>query len=247
MLRPITPQSTNRICVLLIGYAGLGKTSQIRCLLGQDYRNGKWQASEFQPEPPLVLSAESGLLSCLDLVKEGKVTGFEIGSIGEFREALQYCQSTDFKQKGYKWIFIDSLTEIASRCAEALQAKYPSKADSFKLWDEYTCTMTDIIKTFRDLPDVSVCFTCLMTTDKDEFNRRFPAPDIAGKGLKSRLTSYFDESLVLERQRLEDGTEYLAFRTHEPAGLAKDRSGKLNPLERPNLLSIKNKILTATA
>ncbi len=245
MLRPITAQSTDRICCLILGPAGIGKTSQIRCLLGQEWKDGQWVDSGLAPEKPLVLSAESGLLSCRDLVAAGKVEGYEIRSIGEFREALQYCQSPAFKDAGYKWIFIDSLTEIAARCAEDLQSKYPSKTDSFKMWAEYTATMTDIIKTFRDLPDVSVAFSCLIAIDKDEFNRRFPVPDISGTGLKNRLTSYFDESLVFERQRLEDGTEYLAFKTNDPVGLAKDRSGRLNPLEKPNLLHVKNKILAS--
>jgi len=249
MLKPITAQSTSRICCLLLGPAGIGKTSQIRCLLGQDWdrEKGQWVQSACPPEKTLVLSAESGLLAAHDLVVSGQVEGYEIRSLTEFKEALQYCQSNAFREAGYQWVFIDSLTEIAARCAEDMQAKYPSKADSFKLWGEYTQTMTDIIKTFRDLPGVNVCFTCLVATEKDEFQRRFPVPDISGSGLKNRLTSYFDEALVMERMRLEDGTEFLAFKTREPVGLAKDRSGRLNPLEKPNLLSVKQKILSINA
>lgn len=247
MLKPITAQSTSRICCLLLGPAGIGKTSQIRCLLGQDWdrQAGKWVQGPYPPEKTLVLSAESGLLAAHDLVVAGQVEGYEIRSLTEFKEALQHCQSPAFREAGYQWVFIDSLTEIAARCAEDMQAKYPSKQDSFKLWGEYTQIMTDIIKTFRDLPGVNVCFTCLVATEKDEFQRRYPVPDISGNGLKNRLTSYFDEALVMERMRLEDGTEFLAFRTREPVGLAKDRSGRLNALEKPNLLSVKQKILSA--
>jgi hypothetical protein len=246
MLKPITAESASRICCLLLGPAGIGKTSQIRCLLGQEFKDGQWVPSGYQPEKVLVLSAEAGLLCAHDLVAAGKVEGFEIRSLSEFKEALQHCQSPAFREAGYQWVFIDSLTEIASRCAEDMQAKYPSKQDSFKLWGEYTQTMTDIVKTFRDLPGVSVCFTCLIAMEKDEFQRRWPVPDIAGSGLKNRLTSYFDESLVMERMKLEDGREFLAFKTAEPVGLAKDRSGRLNPLEKPNLLSVKQKILSQT-
>ena len=249
MLKPITAQSTSRICCLLLGPAGIGKTSQIRCLLGQDWdrEKGQWVQGAYPPEKTLVLSAESGLLAAHDLVVSGQVEGYEIRSLTEFKEALQYCQGNAFREAGYQWIFIDSLTEIAARCAEDMQVKYPSKQDSFKLWGEYTQTMTDIIKTFRDLPGVNVCFTCLVATEKDEFQRRFPVPDISGSGLKNRLTSYFDEALVMERMRLDDGTEFLAFKTREPVGLAKDRSGRLNPLEKPNLLSVKQKILSINA
>ena len=80
--------------------------------------------------------------------------------------------------------------------------------------------------------------------EKDEFQRRYPVPDIPGSGLKSRLVSYFDESLVLSRIKDAEGKEHLCFQTTEPAGLAKDRSGKLAPVEEPNILKIKNKIIS---
>ena len=249
-LQRITAQSADRICALLIGPAGIGKTSQIRCLLGQDYQNGAWVQSGFQPEKVLVLSAESGLLCVRDLVASGQVEGFEVRSLADFQEALRFCLSPEFREAGYRWVFLDSLTEIAARCAEDLQKKYPSKSDSFKLWGEYSQTMTDIIKTFRDLSGVNVVFTCLLAVEKDDAGRRFPVPDISGSGLKNRLTSYFDEVLVMERLVLNVGNpeaptmqEVLVFNTKNPVGLAKDRSGKLAETEYPSLLSVRNKIL----
>lgn len=249
-LQRITAQSADRICALLIGPAGIGKTSQIRCLLGQDFQNGAWVQSGFQPEKVLVLSAESGLLCVRDLVASGQVEGFEVRSLADFQETLRFCLSPDLRQAGYQWVFIDSLTEIAARCAEDLQKKYPSKSDSFKMWGEYSQTMTDIIKTFRDLSGVNVVFTCLLAVEKDDAGRRFPVPDISGSGLKQRLTSYFDEVLVMERLVLNVGNpeaptmqEVLVFNTRNPVGLAKDRSGKLAETEYPSLLAIRNKIL----
>ena len=249
-LQRITAQSADRICALLIGPAGIGKTSQIRCLLGQDFQNGAWVQSGFQPEKVLVLSAESGLLCVRDLVASGQVEGFEVRSLADFQEGLRFCLSPDFRQAGYQWVFIDSLTEIAARCAEDLQKKYPSKSDSFKMWGEYSQTMTDIIKTFRDLGGVNVVFTCLLAVEKDDAGRRFPVPDISGSGLKQRLTSYFDEVLVMERLVLNVSNpeaptmqEVLVFNTKNPVGLAKDRSGKLAETEYPSLLSVRNKIL----
>lgn len=241
--------SADRICALLIGPAGIGKTSQIRCLLGQDFQGGKWTQTTMEPERVCVLSAESGLLCVRDLVADGRVEGYEIRSLEDFKEALRLCLTPDFR-KQYRWVFVDSLTEISARCAESLQAKYPNKNDGFKLWGEYNTTMTDIIKTFRDLPGVNVVFTCLVAVDKDEFQRRHLVPDIAGSGLKGRLTSYFDEVLVMDRVTVNNSspdmpaeTTALVFKTREPVGLAKDRSGKLAENEYPNLLTLRNKIL----
>ena len=250
-LQRITAQSADRICALLIGPAGIGKTSQIRCLLGQDFQNGAWVQSGFQPEKVLVLSAESGLLCVRDLVASGQVEGYEIRSLADFQEALRFCLSPDFRQAGYQWVFIDSLTEISARVAEDLQRKYPSSSDTLKLWGEYSQQMTDLVKAFRDLPRVNVVFTCLITVDKDKATGRvYPAPDISGSKLKSRLTSYFDEVLVMDRLVLNVGNpeaptmqEVLVFNTKNPVGLAKDRSGKLAETEYPSLLAIRNKIL----
>lgn len=250
-LTPITAQSADRICALLIGPAGIGKTSQIRCLLGQDFQGGQWVQTNLAPEKVLVLSAEGGLLCVRDLVASGQVQGFEIHSLTEFHEALRYVATApEVRQDGFRWVSIDSLTEIASRCAEELQRKYPSKADSLKLWGEYNQVMTDIVKSFRDLTHINVVFTCLINIEKDKEGRRFPMPDISGSSLKQRLTSYFDEVLVLDRMALNTGDpenpvmqEMLVFNTRNPVGLAKDRSGKLAETEYPNLLMIRNKIL----
>lgn len=250
-LTRITPQSADRICALLIGPAGIGKTSQIRCLLGQDFQGGQWVQTQYAPEKVLVLSAESGLLCVRELVASGQVEGFEIRSLSEFREALFWCYSQEFANAGYQWVFIDSLTEIAARCAEDLQRKYPSKSDSFKMWGEYTAMMTDIIKRFRDMPHVSVVFTCLVSSEKDDTGRRTLVPDISGAGLKTRLPSYFDEVFHLTRVNVVVGGDEknpvtenrLVFDTREPVGLAKDRSGKLAEREYPNMLIVRNKIL----
>lgn len=244
-LKPISPQSADRLAMLIVGPAGIGKTSLMRTLAGQYYdpANGWQNYDNVTPEKVCVLSAESGLLCVRDLVQSGQVEGFEISNLSDFQEAQRMCMSADFKAHGYRWIFIDSLTEIAARCAEAMQQKYPGKNDTFKMWGEYNSCMTDIIKAFRDLSDYNVIFTCLESVDKDEFNARYLAPDISGSGLKNRLTSYFDEVLHMEKKKVDDGSMQTVFSTASPVGLAKDRSGKLAAYEQPNLLYIQHKIL----
>jgi hypothetical protein len=100
------------------------------------------------------------------------------------------------------------------------------------------------VKGFRDLNDYSVVFTCLESIEKDQNNRRYPAPDVIGKGLKEKLPSLFDEVLYMTFHPDEEGTEHRVFYTQPINDYpAKDRSGKLNTIERPNLLYIKRKIL----
>ena len=232
MLTPITPQSAERITALVIGRPGIGKTSLLRTLPAT--------------ERACTLSAESGLLCVRDLIQAGQVTGFEIHSLADFEEALAYLRSPDY-QAAYQWVFIDSLTEIASRCLEKYQALHPDRKDSFKLYGDYTDHLTKLIKAFRDLAPYNVVFTCLETVELDEAKRRFIAPDITGKQLKERLPSYFDEVFYYTTQADAQGQPERAFYT-QPIffGLpGKDRSGRLAPVETPNLAAIKAKILGA--
>jgi len=244
-LNPITQESADRICALVIGKYGLGKTSLLRTMLGQEYTSGGWkQVSDPPEEKVCVLSAESGLLAVRDLVKAGLVEGYEIGSQQEFKEAYQLLATTQEMKDRYGWIFIDSLTEISARCDQVMREKYSDRSKSFNRWDDYYATIQLTVKGFRDLKDYSVVFTCLETINKDESNRRYPAPDVVGRGLKEKLPSFFDEVFYMQTTTDDDGNEYRVFYT-QPINEypAKDRSGKLNTIEKPNLLYIKNKIL----
>jgi hypothetical protein len=245
MLKPISEQSVERICALVVGRYGLGKTSLIRTVLGQEYIDGKWEQVNETGERACVLSAESGLLAVRDLVKSGMVEGYEIASLAEFKEAYSLLAGTPEMKDRYSWVFIDSLTEISQRCDSVMREKYPDAAKTFKRWDDYSDTMIRTIKCFRDLADYNVVFTCLETIDKDESNRRFAAPDVVGKGLKEKLPSFFDEVFYMRLMTDDQGNEHRVLYT-QPVNEwpAKDRSGKLAMIEKPNLLELKNKILS---
>lgn len=233
-LKPITTESTDRLCALVLGESGIGKTSLLRTI-PEDHR-------------VCALSAESGLLCVRDLVKSGRVEGFEISSIQDMTDAYNFLASDKEAKARYQWVFIDSLTEIAGRCVEAMKKKYPSRSDSFPMWGEYGDTMTALIKGFRDLKDYNVVFTCLPQVEKDEVNRRYYAPAIAGSSLKERLVSYFD--LVMFFCKItQDGQDHRVFVTEEwERRPAKDRSGVLAaPFEEPHLGNIFNKIMGETS
>jgi len=228
-LKKIDKESADRLCCLVIGKPGIGKTSLIRTI---------------RDEKALVLSAESGLLAVRDLVVVGRVEGFEISSLEDFRESLQLVQTNKEFRKRYSWIFIDSLTEIAARCEAAMDDRYPDPKDSFKKWGEYSKAMTSLIKSFRDLSDYNVVFTCLETVDKDENNRRWIAPAMSGKTLKEKIPAYFDLVLYYNTFINDKGIHVRVLFTQPYNEYpAKDRSGKLDDMEVPDLTAIKTKIL----
>ena len=224
-MRKISVESLNRMTALVIGKAGIGKTSLLRTIP--------------EGEKVCVLSAESGLLCVRDLVLSGKVEGFEISNFEELKQALSFFQSG--RGDEYQWIFIDSLTEIAARCVESVKEKYINSKDTFKMWGEYNDMLTKIIKDFRDLTSHSVVFTCLPSIEKDEENRRYIGPSMSGSQLKERLTSYFDE--VFYMMPHESGPRIFITQPDDTRIPAKDRSGKLNSIEKPDLGWIKNKIM----
>lgn len=241
MLQRISEKTANRLCCLVVGAAGVGKTSLIRTIVGQYYDTKKkeWLPSGFNPEKVLILSAESGLLCVKDLIDKKVIDGFEIFNIQDFQEAQNYCMSQEFMKNGYQWVFIDSLTEISTRCSEFIEN---SGNDGYKLWQKYNKDITSVIKSFRDMQNVNVVFTCLeeYTKNSDGISRLSVA--MQGTQIKSRLSSYFDEVFYMDRQNKSTGIETL-FSTKNPIGMAKDRSGKLADYEYPNLLNIKKKIL----
>jgi len=226
MLKPITSLSVERISALVIGKAGIGKTSLIRTIPID--------------EPVCVLSAESGLLCVIDLVRSGRVKGLEISSLEDFQEALDAFKCRASWTAEFKWVFIDSLTEISDRCLEYFQEKFPNKVDTFKLWGAYADRMTAIIKAFRDLAGFNVVFTCLEDIIFDEVKRKSIGPLMAGAKLKGRLLGYFDEALYMT----VDSNGKRVFYTNPNSGFpCKDRSGKLEDIEQPNLAHIVAKIL----
>jgi hypothetical protein len=228
MLNRITAQSADRLIALVVGHAGIGKTSLLRTIP--------------QDANVCVLSAEAGLLCVRDLVQSGRVQGFEIQDFASLAEAYTELQKEESK-KAFQWIFIDSLTEIASRCVEAMKAKYPDRKDSFPMWGEYADRMTALIKGFRDMTSYNVVFTCLDSVEKDDNNKRYIGPSISGSALKERLASYFDEVFYMISTPDQNGNERRIF-VCQPWDRypAKDRSGKLDTAETPDLSAISEKI-----
>lgn len=227
-LKQITVEGNQRFTTLVIGQAGIGKTSLLRTIP--------------ENEPVCVVSAESGLLCVRDLVESKRVQGFVVETFTDLAEIFQYLQKEG--KSYFKWIFIDSLTEIASKCVEALKIKYPDRKDSFPLWGEYSEKMTALIKAYRDIPDYNVVFTCLPAMEKDDLNRIYFGPSIQSSSLKERLTGYFDEVLYMVSLPDNEGKERRAFITQPYERYpAKDRSGRLALVEQPSLQAIKQKIL----
>jgi phage nucleotide-binding protein len=203
---------------LVYGPAGAGKTTLIASL----------------PGPVLILSAEAGLLSLA-----GKNLDFvQIKTLGDLSEAYSFLISDEGKK--YKSIALDSISEIAE---VVLSKEKKESKDPRQAYGAMQDKVNDLVRAFRDIPQKHVFFIAKIEKTQDETGRILYSPSMPGTKLGQGLPFYFDLVLALRVEKDEEGNPVRALLT-ETDGLwqAKDRSGKLDRWERPDLGFIIKKI-----
>ena len=209
--------SASGVKLLVYGQAGSGKTSLIKTL----------------PQP-IVLSAEGGLLS----IQDADLPYIEIASMDDLREAWVWL-GTD-EGMAYQSVALDSISEIAEVC---LNAEKKATKDPRQAYGAMQEQMADIIRAFRDLPGRHVLMTAKLEKSQDEMARILYAPSMPGNKTGQSLPYFFDEVLALRVERDADGNTQRALMCDgDGSWLAKDRSGKLDTWEAPDLGAIIEKI-----
>ena len=222
--------ATKRFVALVVGPSGIGKTSLVRTL----------------PEPEdaiLLISAESGL-ACLDGTNIDVIEVDPKEPTKSLEEIYEFLQSDEAKKK-YKFIFIDSLTEIAQLIVAELKKDphYGQPKNALAMWGKYSELMTMIVKSYRDMSDYSVIFTCLDAVEKDGLEK-IESFNIQGTGIKNSLKAWYDLVLFYKVYTDENGAKHRKLVTDiSEAPLAKDRTGKLEAFEEADLSVIINKIV----
>ena len=216
-LTSTTTVKTASIKALAYGQAGSGKTSLIPTL-----------------PTPVILSAEGGLLS----ISGHDIPFIKIGGMDDLREAYKWLTDSD-ESKQFESVAIDSISEVAEVClgAEKAIAKDPRQA-----YGEMRTTMAEVIRTFRDL-DKHVLMTAKLEKSQDEMGRILYAPSMPGNKTGQALPYYFDIVAALRVEKDDEGLTQRALML-ESDGIwqAKDRSGKLDVWEAPDLAAIIKKI-----
>jgi len=81
-------------------------------------------------------------------------------------------------------------------------------------------------------------FVAILDERLDDFNRKVFVPQIEGAKTAAELPGIVDEVVTLAEIKAEDGSIYRAFVCHTLNAWgypAKDRSGRLDPIEAPHL------------
>ena len=213
-----TGGSSTFLNLLVYGQAGAGKTSLIRTLPN-----------------PIILSAESGLLSIAD----AEMPYIEIDSIETLKEAYSWLTQSD-DAKGFESVALDSISEIGEVC---LAGEKKTAKDVRQAYGALAETMGEIIRAFRDLPNRHVYFSAKVEKTQDDMGRILYAPSMPGSKVGQSLPYFFDEVMALRVERDAEGVIQRGLMT-ESDGLwqAKDRSGKLDSWESADLGAIISKI-----
>lgn len=226
---------SNGVKFLVHAPAGYGKTDLIRTMPNA-----------------LVLSAENGLLS---LSQENQMRRYGnyinipviiIETYADMLEAYQFCKSSAHA-KDYNPC-LDSISEIAERVLE--HAKRSAK-DPRQAYGEMGGKVVSLIKDFRDLPGKHVYFSAKQDRDKDQNGMLLYGPSMPGKALMTgnlNISHFFDEVFALDISPADaQGQTYRYLRTKPNIQFsAKDRSGALLEIEKPDLGYIIEKIQRTT-
>jgi hypothetical protein len=214
-----TKEIMNRgVKVLVYGPAGAGKTCLIPTL-----------------ENPVILSAEGGLLS----IQGFDVPFIEIDSMETLKEA--YIWLTDSEEgQAFKSVALDSISEIGE---VVLSFEKKATKDPRAAYGAMQDQMSEMIRAFRDLPGRHVYFSAKLEKSQDETGMILYAPSMPGNKAGQSLPYFFDEVLALRVERDADGNAQRALMC-DSDGLwtAKDRSGRLDKWETPDLGAIIAKI-----
>ena len=207
----------NGIKALVYGIAGAGKTTLAASM-----------------PSPIISSAEGGLLS----IQDAGVAYIEVNSMETLQEAFEYVAGTD--GASYQSVILDSISEIGE--VVLIHEKSVNK-DGRAAYGEMAVQMTSIIRAFRDLPGKNVLMTAKVEKAQDESGRILYSPSMPGAKVGQSLPYFFDEVLALRVEKDAEGVTQRALMCH-PDGIwvAKDRSGKLEAWEAPDMGAIIRKI-----
>lgn len=222
--------AVKRLAMLIIGPAGVGKTSLIKTL----------------PQPTsetLMISFEGGTL-CLRGTDFDVIESDNNDPIGFLENVYSELDSDVYREK-YKSIFIDSLTEIGQSVLSQLKKDphYGQAKNALQMYGKYNDLMTTIIKSFRDMTSYNVFFTALDSVEKDGLEK-FESVNVPGSSLKSSIRAWFDIVVFYKIFKDENGVLHRKLITSTgESPLAKDRSGRLEAYEDADLSAIINKVI----
>lgn len=215
---------------------GIGAANGVKMLVYGKAGRGKTTLCATCPNP-IIFSAESGLLA----LTNHQLPYAEIRTIKDLQDAFDWARDSA-EARQFKTLCLDSLSEIAEVVLSNAkgQVKDPRQA-----YGELIEKMTMTIRSFRDLPGYHVYMSAKQEAVKDDLSGVvLNMPSMPGSKLGQQLPYFFDEVFQLDIGK-DPATQqtYRYLRTQPDfQNDAKDRSGRLDPIEYPDLGNVIKKI-----
>ena len=156
----------------------------------------------------------------------------------------------------YDYYFVDSLTVLSRLCLawcktqpQAFSEK-TGKPDSRGAYGLLGQEMIAALTHLQHVRDKHVIFVAILEEKSDDIGRRTFQLQLEGSKTALELPGVLDEVITLSSIKDENGGSFRAFftRADNPSGFpSKDRSGRLDALEAPDLGQLINKCLNVTA
>lgn len=200
-------------------------TDGVKLLMYGASGSGKTTLIKTAPKP-FIISSESGLLS---LAGED-IPAVEVTSEEGLEEAYNYVVKSE-----YETICLDSVSDIA----ESILGEYKGKfSDGRQAYGKLNDVMGKWIRKFRDIKGKHVYITA--KEHKVDMNGvNIAQPSMPGQTLTNNIPYYFDLLMRLEADKKGNRTVHTKQTFTQTC---KDRSGKLDDKEEPDLTAIINKI-----
>lgn len=154
----------------------------------------------------------------------------------------------------YNLVFWDSISVAGRLCLQWCQQQPEALSEKTGKADNrgaYGLLGKELIKWFtviQHTPRKDVWVVGGLDEKLDDFNRKMWIPQIDGSKAQLEVPGIFDQVVSMVPMHADDGTVYRAFVCHKlnPWGYpAKDRSGRLEVMEKPHLGELMDKIRTA--
>jgi hypothetical protein len=250
-----------KVNIALFGPAGVGKTTQARTLdpkttLFVDLEAGTLAIQDWAGDVIDVRSVAQELnkypweiARALALYVGGFDPSDKDGPYSKpvYDAVAQAFASVDLNK--YDVIFIDSITVASRECFKWAKVQEEAKSRDGKpdTRGAYGLLGQEMIRWLTHLQhsNKSVVVSGILDMEVDDLKRISWTPQVEGSKTGRELPGIFDQVVTLQNFKAEDGTMYRAFccQQQNPWGYpAKDRSGRLDVVEAPDLGALIKKI-----